>query len=410
MSNPMITVKEAAALWGVSVRRAQELCRQGRVRGAVLFGKNWMIPADAPRPEDGRGRRGEELRALPRHSPLLYMTDLYHSPGCAARASAELVEHPIAKLLFDAGIAYCRGEIERAYTLLYPRMGEISGFYAMAGVGLILSFCAVWRGDSTLWDEVMHYIARIPVKDEQERELLTLVHATAKGELLDFRGYPQWFDRGDFGILPHDSHAAANAISARYLYAVAYGVAIRELSYPGIEGLGMMGIIPYSIEGMINRAVAERTVIPEIHLRMWCATAYHNVGRDALAITHIDRAIALALPDGLLGILAEHYRPLDNLLDDRLGVLAPEAQKTVRELQRVYFANQSDLRKRIVNRNVAVNLTTREREIAKKVAFGMTNKAIAKALGIGESTVKSTVRNIMQKTNITDRSDFVMIL
>ena len=40
----------------------------------------------------------------------------------------------------------------------------------------------------------------------------------------------------------------------------------------------------------------------------------------------------------------------------------------------------------------------------------MTNKAIAKALGIGESTVKSTVRNIMQKINITDRSDFVMIL
>lgn len=57
-----------------------------------------------------------------------------------------------------------------------------------------------------------------------------------------------------------------------------------------------------------------------------------------------------------------------------------------------------------------MNLTTREREIAKKVAFGMTNKAIAKALGIGESTVKSTVRNIMQKINITDRSDFVMIL
>ena len=53
---------------------------------------------------------------------------------------------------------------------------------------------------------------------------------------------------------------------------------------------------------------------------------------------------------------------------------------------------------------------TTEGEIAKKVAFGMTNKAIAKALGIGESTVKSTVRNIMQKTNITDRSDFVMIL
>ncbi len=411
MSSQMMTVKEAAEHWHVSVRRVQELCRQGRVPGAVLFGKNWMIPEDSRRPADGRSRKhAEEITPLPRRTPLLYMTDLYHTPGCAQQASAALQYHPEAKALFDGGIAYCRGDIDGALELLLPFLEQTSGFYAMTGVGLLLSFCAVWRGDGALWDKVMHYIARIPTRDDREREQLTLVHATAKGELLDFRGYPEWFDRGDFEMLPGDSHALANVISARYLYAVAYGVAIREITYPGIEGLGMMGIIPYSIELMINRAMAEKTVIPEIYLRLWCATAYHNVGKDALAGVHIDRAIALALPDGLLGILAEHYRPLDSLLDERLSVVEPAALKTVRELYRVYFENQSELRRGILNRDVAVNLTLREREIAKKAAFGMTNKAIAKELGIGESTVKSTIRNIMLKTNISDRSDFVLIL
>ena len=42
-----ITVREAAEKWGVSTRRVQVLCAQGRVKGAYRFGKSWMIPATA---------------------------------------------------------------------------------------------------------------------------------------------------------------------------------------------------------------------------------------------------------------------------------------------------------------------------------------------------------------------------
>ena len=338
------------------------------------------------------------------------MTDLYHTPGCGAQASAALQSHSEARALFDAGLAYCRGEIDAAYELLLPFLERKTGFYAMTGAGLILSFCAIWRGDAELWDRVMHYIAGVPVRNEAERDRLELVHMVLKGGLRDFRGYPDWFDRGNFDKLPADSHPAAKVFSARYLYAVAYAIATREQSFPGVEGLGMMGIIPYSIEIMINQAVVDKTVIPEIHLRLWCAAAYHNVGQDEYAIPHIDRAIVLALPDGLLGILAEHRRPLDSLLDERLVTVDPTLVKKVRDLHRIYFENQSLLRGRVGNRFAAVNLTTREREIAKLAAFGMTNRAIAKSLRISESTVKSTIQNVMVKTGITDRGDFVLIL
>lgn len=49
-----ITANEAAEKWGISGRRVQLLCKQGRIKGARRLGWAWMIPADAEKPIDGR--------------------------------------------------------------------------------------------------------------------------------------------------------------------------------------------------------------------------------------------------------------------------------------------------------------------------------------------------------------------
>jgi len=49
-----ITPKEAAARWGISERRIQKLCEEGRIPGVVRFSKVWAIPKDAEKPIDGR--------------------------------------------------------------------------------------------------------------------------------------------------------------------------------------------------------------------------------------------------------------------------------------------------------------------------------------------------------------------
>lgn len=54
-------------------------------------------------------------------------------------------------------------------------------------------------------------------------------------------------------------------------------------------------------------------------------------------------------------------------------------------------------------------LSQRETEILTLVATGMSNSEIAKALGIGPETVKSHIRNIMQKLAAKDRTQAAII-
>jgi hypothetical protein len=49
-----ITAKQAAAKWGISQRRVQVLCEQGRIIGATRLGWTWAIPKVAEKPTDKR--------------------------------------------------------------------------------------------------------------------------------------------------------------------------------------------------------------------------------------------------------------------------------------------------------------------------------------------------------------------
>ena len=52
--NGYLTLKEASARWGISDRRINVLCLQGRIPGATKFGNAWAIPEEAEKPEDAR--------------------------------------------------------------------------------------------------------------------------------------------------------------------------------------------------------------------------------------------------------------------------------------------------------------------------------------------------------------------
>ena len=54
-----MTIREAAEVWGVTPRRIQVLCSDGRIEGAMKFGRDWAIPKDAEKPADKRVTTGE---------------------------------------------------------------------------------------------------------------------------------------------------------------------------------------------------------------------------------------------------------------------------------------------------------------------------------------------------------------
>ncbi len=52
-----LTTSEIAEKWGISRRRVTTLCREGRLEGAVLKGKTWLVPEDTVKPNDLRKKK-----------------------------------------------------------------------------------------------------------------------------------------------------------------------------------------------------------------------------------------------------------------------------------------------------------------------------------------------------------------
>lgn len=50
----LLTTTEMSERWHISRRRIATLCKEGRVDGAVLKGKTWLIPDNARKPDDPR--------------------------------------------------------------------------------------------------------------------------------------------------------------------------------------------------------------------------------------------------------------------------------------------------------------------------------------------------------------------
>ena len=50
----MKTCKEKALEWNVSPRSVNDMCKKGRIQGAIKEKGSWLIPDDSPKPMDGR--------------------------------------------------------------------------------------------------------------------------------------------------------------------------------------------------------------------------------------------------------------------------------------------------------------------------------------------------------------------
>lgn len=404
----LITAKAAAEKWGVTVRRVQGLCSEGKIKGAVRFGRAWMIPVKAVLPS--AAKHENPTLPMPRKSPFLDMTNLYNEAGGADKCAEMLINQPEAYALFEAQLAYRRGEINQVYDSARYFLSAHSGFYAIIGAGMMLALCAIWRGDIHLWNEAKRHICEAPCESESDRDIISLSLAIIDSSVYDNKDFPEWFISGNFEILPSDAHPAAKVFYIKYLYMAAFAIASKQIELEGVEGLALMRIIPNTIEPLITQAVVDKTVIPEIFLRMSCAVAYHNSGARAKAIAHIDKAIALAIPDRLYGILTEYIRHFDGLLEERIRLVSDEAAEEILSLYEVYRVGWSRLSGLVRNKYIATNLTPREHEVAKLSAFGFKASEIASMLHLSDSTIKQTIARVLNKTGLMDKSEFSYIL
>ncbi len=408
-----LKIDEIAEKWGIGVRRVQILCADGKIKGAVRFGRSWMIPKDASKPIDARTKAGRthvnEDMPLPRKTPFIYMTDLYHTPGSADNVGESLSYNHEAQVLFEAEVAYSRGDVDKVYESANYLLSKHSGFYAILSAGMLLAMCAIWKGDINMWRRAKVHIAEAPAKSDLDRDAMQLAISAVDIMLYNVENFPEWFKKGSFDPLHKDAYPAAKVYYAKYLYAFGYAVAMGLHRVEGTEGLYIMSVISYAVEPMISWAKANNTIMSEIYLRLTCAAIYHNCGKDDDAIHHIDKAIELALPDKFYGVLAEYCRALDSLMEKRLSLICEDAWREVKRLYKIYNEGWSKLSGTVRGKKILTTLSDKEREVAKLAAFGMTNPEIAAKLHMSLSAVKQAIRIVMEKSGMS-REQFAAIL
>ena len=413
LKNDYMTIAEASERWGISQRQVQHLCTLGSVEGAVKFGRAWMIPKNANMPVDGRTKAARaELDAdmpLPRKTPFLYMSDLYNTPGTADEVGESLSYHHEAQVLFEAEVAYSRGEIDKVYDIANYLLSKHSGFYAVLSAGMLLAQCAIWKGDIHMWRKAKVHIAEAPAKNDLDRDAMQLAISAVNIMIYNVENFPEWFKKGRFEPIHKDAYPAAKVYYAKYLYALGYAVAMGLVKVDGTQGLYIMSVISFSVEPLISWARANNTIMAEIYLRLTCAAIYHNCGKDEDAIYHIDKAIELALPDKFYGVLAEYCLALDSLMEKRLSLIDEGAWKEVKKLYKVYNEGWSKLSGAVRGKTILTTLSDKEREVAKLAAFGMGNQEIADHLHLSLSVVKQAVRVVSEKSGLP-RSEFAAIM
>lgn len=409
-----LKIDDVASEWGVSSRRIQKMCLDGKIEGAVRFGRAWMIPKGTQKPADGRTKESRSESAnknipFPKNTPFLYMSDVYSAPGTADECVEKFLDNHLANVIFEAEIAYSRGKIDQVYSRANYLLNNHSDFYGTLSAGILLALCAIWHGDLSMWRKAKIHIAEAPCSTEQEREIVSLSIASVDSMLYNVEDFPDWFKIGCFEPLHKDAFPAACVFYAKYLYAAGYAVATKQIAVEGVQGTYVLSILPYTIEPMICQAMAASSTIAEIYLRMTCAVVYHNSGNESQAIRHLDRAIELALPDRLYGLLAEYCRTLGELLEKRLILQDDDAWKEVNSLYKMYNEGWSTLSGAVRGRQIITTLSRNQREVAKLAAFGMSNAQIAEKLGMSLSVVKQAIRIVSEKTGAS-RSEFAAYL
>ena len=138
----------------------------------------------------------------------------------------------------------------------------------------------MWRGDVKLWESAKIHICEAPAKSDSDRDIISLALAALDSSNYDILGFPDWFRLGIFEPLHPDSLPAVKVFYAKYLYVVGFAVASKQYKLEGVEGLSLMSMLSFTIEPMISQAMADKTVIAEMYLRLICAEAYHNCGNN----------------------------------------------------------------------------------------------------------------------------------
>lgn len=139
-----LSIREAAEKWGVSQRRINQYCAEGRIPGAERFGGSWAIPENARKPGDPRREKKKAGPAVPQKAPELFhgfmpLMNTPFRPGHCMEAIEGMKAGPTRDIAL-AEYHYFSGQAEKALeeTQVYLTAKDVGGGAAFRLLDLCL--------------------------------------------------------------------------------------------------------------------------------------------------------------------------------------------------------------------------------------------------------------------------------
>lgn len=389
-----ITAREAAEKWGVSERRINQYCAEGRIPGAERFGGAWAIPAGAEKPGDPRKQKTQTAPPSAKQAPELFpgfmpLMNTPFCPGCCKETIARMEAGP-KKDIALAEYHYFSGQAEKA-------MQETEGYLTAADGGIRLSACLIFayaclsmgridHARSAL-GEIRRTLASGGETDPAARAMEAFV-AFAAAVLLHLPLPEEMPPAESFlPLLPPGLRAFALYVQAHYLY-------LKE-DYANSAGM---------VEGALTMG-ASAYPISAIYLHLVAVMDYMSLKATEKAQTHLLTAWEIARPDDLIEAFGEHHGLLGAMLEAAIKPDWPEDFKRIIDITYRFSSGWRRVHNPITGHDVADDLTTTEFAVCMLAARGWTTREIARHLNISANTAKRHISEAMKKLKVKNRKD-----
>ena len=390
-----LSLREAAQKWGVSERRINQYCTEGRIAGAQRIGKAWAIPSNAQKPGDPRRMRQQgKIPPLQtpaggrlNHANLMPLMNTAFVPGNCRAAALAMPPGPRTDIAL-AEYHYFSGQPEAAAK-------EAEVYLTSPDIGAKLSACLIYayanlslgripRARFAL-DELNAALASAGKESPEFRAAAAFV-ASAGAVLLHLPMPDKLPEIESFlPLLPPGLRAFALYVQAHYLYLK------KEYSKSAgtVEATLAMGASAYPI--------------PAIYLHLVAVMDYMSLKQSEQAQGHLLTAWEMARPDDLIEGFGEHHGLLGAMLEAVIKPKWPEDFKRIIDITYRFSSGWRRVHNPITGHDVADDLTTTEFAIAMLAARNWTTQEIAEHLNISVNTVKSHISEAMRKLNVRNR-------
>lgn len=385
----MISSKELADAWQISVSRIVRLAKAGRIPGAKLIGKSWVFPPDTQKPADTRRKENRSAEPIPAFRfPLYFYTN--YTPE-----EVEKDFSPDERMLYKGEHRHLTGKYAESCELLESLLKQTDDRYVRFGALYYLCLGYVYQ---CRFVQAYHCYDELILIWSQE----TLHKAELEFPIHDIEAF----------LTGNSYYADSFAIDPETVYPFSMtGYLFQQCAYSDIMKAFFKQIpanpAPYELFCHIENADISPLVALSMH--MYLSVLYSSNGNRERSLTHIRESCRIAEENRMERSISYMVRYKPELFEGALLRRNPEQLNRLKTLSAEDYEINRSLMEFNGKHDFMQMLNAKDIGLISLAARGLTNKEVASVLHLSANTVNKKYASLFIKTGTHSKKELVQL-